>query len=47
VKSRPKLVVLDPSYAHARPRHQRALWGPFLADHHYTKLTENIYLRPD
>jgi hypothetical protein len=47
VKSRPKLVVLDPSYAHARPRHQRALWGPFLANYHYTKLTEQIYLRPD
>jgi hypothetical protein len=47
VKSRPKIVVLDPSLAHARPRHQRALWGPFLADHHYTKLTDNIYLRPD
>lgn len=47
VKSRPKIVVLDPSFAHARPRHQRALWGPFLADHHYTKLTEQIYLRPD
>lgn len=47
VKSRPKLVVLDPSYAHARPRHQRALWGPFLTNYHYTKLTENIYLRPD
>jgi hypothetical protein len=47
VRSRPKIVVLDPSYAHARPRHNRALWAPFLANYHYTKLTENIYLRPD
>jgi hypothetical protein len=46
-KSRPKLLILDPSYAHARPRHQRALWGPFLEKHPYTKLSPNIYLRAD
>jgi hypothetical protein len=47
VRSRPKIVVLDPSYAQARPRHQHALWGPFLTNYHYTKLTDQIYLRPD
>jgi hypothetical protein len=47
VKSMPKIVVVDPSFAHARPRHQRALWGPFLANYHYTKLTEQIWLRPN
>jgi hypothetical protein len=45
--SRPKIVVLDPSYGHARPRHQSALWGPFLANNHYQRLTDNVYLRPD
>ena len=47
MKSRPKLVVIDPSYGHARPRHQRALWAPFLANNHYKQLTDYVYLRPD
>jgi hypothetical protein len=47
MKNRPKIVVLDPSYGHARPRHQRALWAPFLANNHYQQLTDSVYLRPD
>ncbi len=47
LKSRPRVVVLDPSFLYARGRHQAALWGPFLAEQHYKQLTENVYLRPD
>jgi len=47
VKNRPKLVFLDPAYPDRQTRHYRALWAPFLADYHYTKLAEHIYLRPD
>jgi hypothetical protein len=46
-RNRPKLVVLDPSFPDSRGRHQQALWGPFLSQHHYRALTPQIYLRPD
>ncbi len=46
-RNRPKIVVLDPSFPWARERHQRALWGPFLANHHYRALTPQVYIRPD
>jgi hypothetical protein len=45
MKSRPKIVVLDPSFLHARGRHYEALWKPFLANNHYKQLTDNVYLR--
>jgi hypothetical protein len=47
MKSRPKIVILDPSFGHARGRHHSALWAPFLADNHYKQLTDNVYLRAD
>jgi hypothetical protein len=47
LKSRPKIIVLDPSFDYARARHHAGLWAPFLADQHYKKLTDNVYLRPD
>jgi hypothetical protein len=47
MKSRPKIVILDPSFLYARGRHHRALWAPFLANNHYKQLTDNVYLRPD
>lgn len=47
LKSRPRIVVLDPSFLYARGRHQAALWGPFIAEQHYKQLTDNVYLRPD
>jgi hypothetical protein len=47
MKSRPKIVVLDPSYGNARIRHYRALWAPFLANNHYKQLTDSVYLRMD
>jgi hypothetical protein len=47
LKSRPKIVILDPSFGDARRRHQRALWAPFLANNHYKKLTDSVYLRRD
>jgi hypothetical protein len=46
MKSRPKIVVLDPSFIYARGRHYEALWKPFLANNHYIQLTDNVYLRP-
>ena len=45
MRSRPKIVVLDPSYLYARGRHYEALWKPFLANNHYERLTDNVYLR--
>jgi hypothetical protein len=47
MRSRPKIVVLDPSFAYARGRHHWALWAPFLANNHYQQLTDSVYLRPD
>ena len=47
LKSRPKVIVLDPSFMYARGRHHWALFAPFLADQHYKQLTDNVYLRPD
>ncbi|HVT10332.1 MAG TPA: hypothetical protein VHO67_22885 [Polyangia bacterium] len=46
-RNRPKIVVLDPSFGYARERHQRALWMPFLTNHHYRALTPEVYVRPD
>jgi hypothetical protein len=46
-KSRPKIVILDSSFMYARGRHHWALFAPYLADHHYKQLTDNVYLRPD
>jgi hypothetical protein len=45
MKSRPKIVVLDPSYMNARSRHYEALWKPFLENNHYKQLTASVYLR--
>ncbi len=45
--SKPKIIVLDPSYAYARGRHAAALWQPFLTEQHYEKLSDNVYLRPN
>ncbi|HVV53606.1 MAG TPA: hypothetical protein VHO06_28380 [Polyangia bacterium] len=47
MRSRPKIVVLDPSFGYARARHHKALWWPFLTNNHYKRLTDNVYLRPD
>lgn len=47
MRSRPKIVVLDPSFLYARGRHHWALWAPFLANNHYRQLTDSVYLRPD
>jgi hypothetical protein len=47
MRSRPKIVVLDPSFMYARGRHHRALWAPFLVNNHYRQLTDSVYLRPD
>jgi hypothetical protein len=47
MKSRPKIVILDPSFMYARVRHHWALWAPFLADNHYKQLTDSVYLRAD
>jgi hypothetical protein len=46
-KSRPKIIVLDPSFMYARGRHHRALFAPYLAKHRYKQLTDNVYLRQD
>jgi hypothetical protein len=47
VKNRPKIVILDPEFASAKVRYRAALWEPFLADQHYQKLSETMYVRPD
>jgi hypothetical protein len=47
MRSRPKIVILDPSFMWARGRHYNALWAPFLANNHYRQLTDSVYLRPD
>ncbi len=46
MKNRPKVVVLDPENAYRKGRHYRALIMPFLADLHYQKINENLYLLP-
>jgi hypothetical protein len=47
LRSRPKIIVLDPSFAYARGRHDRALWTPFVTNEHYKKIADHVYLRPD
>jgi hypothetical protein len=47
VKSRPKIIILDPDHGDAKVRHIASLWNPFLTDFKYTKLSDNVYLRPD
>jgi hypothetical protein len=43
----PQVFVLDPDLLRLKPRTNRVLMLPFLADHHYQKLSEYIWLRPD
>jgi hypothetical protein len=46
-RNQPKIMVLDPENARRKVRHYRALLEPFLTAHHYTKLSEYIWIRPD
>jgi hypothetical protein len=46
-KNRPKVVIMDPSYPSRRIRTNKALILPFLESHHYQKLSEYVWLRPD
>jgi hypothetical protein len=42
----PKVVVLDPEHVWRKGRTYRVLMMPFLAEHNYQKIRENLYLRP-
>jgi hypothetical protein len=45
-RNRPKVVVLDPEHVARKGRHYRTLMMPFLTEHNYQKIRENLYLRP-
>jgi hypothetical protein len=46
VKNQPKVVFLDPEHGHRKYRHMAAAITPFLTEHHYVKINEQLYLRP-
>ena len=46
-RNRPKVIVLEPYLAKQRVRHMQLLVTPFLQEHGYKKIRDNLYLRPD
>ena len=47
VKSRPKVIYLEPMLDYKRVRHLNALILPFIRRFGYQKINDHLYLRPD
>jgi hypothetical protein len=46
VRNQPKVIFLDPERANRKVRHLAGAISPFLSEYNYTKVNENLYVKP-